>query len=329
MLLPGFIDMHCHGAMGHELMDASPEGLTAMAQYYAKFGVTGFLPSTWTASHADILRCLDMVKGMMGPIPGGASVLGVHLEGPYINPLRSGAQDTALIRRASRAESLEYLDSGIVRLIALAPEFPENLWLAEECARRGIVASAGHTAATYEEMVVAVRHGIRQVTHCFNAMTALNHRQPGTVGAALTLPEINAEVIADNIHVHPAVIKLLVSAKGPEHVLLVTDSIRGAGLPDGDYPIDRRTITIRNGEVRLPDGTLAGSTLTMNRALKNLVQDTGRPLSELWVASSLNAARAIGIAHRKGSLEINKDADLVLLDPDFQVQMTVVEGTIL
>jgi N-acetylglucosamine-6-phosphate deacetylase len=326
ILLPGFIDLHVHGAMGFEVMDASVGGLHQMAQFFARHGVTGFLATTWTATTAAIHLALDAVKQTLGRVPGGASILGAHLEGPYLNSERCGAQDPQLIRRAEKGEALGFLDSGVVRLLALAPEYPENLWLIDECVRRGITVSAGHTDAGLEAMQRAVDRGLSQVTHCFNGMKGFNHREPGTVGAALALPGIRCELIADNIHVHPAAQKILVDVKTPSGVVLITDAIRGAGLADGDYKIDSRVIQVRNGEARLASGSLAGSVLTMERALKNACHASGRPLSEVWIMSSLNAARAIGIADRKGSLAVGKDADLVLCDDEFQVIRTVIEG---
>lgn len=327
-LLPGFIDLHVHGAMGHEVMDASPTGLEEMARFYASHGVSSFLATTWTASRDAIRKALELVEEMQGPIQNGATLLGVHLEGPYLNPARCGAQDVNLIRRAEREEALEFLDSGVIRLLALAPEYEENLWLVEECVKRGITVSAAHTTANYEQIQIAAEHGVTQVTHTFNAMQGLGHREPGTVGAALTLPQISCELIADNIHVHPAVQKILIDVKTPSGVILITDAIRAAGLPEGEYMLDDRSVNIQDGAVRLADGTLAGSILTMERALKNLCSATGRPLTELWMTSSLNAARAIGISARKGSLEAGKDADLVLLDDSFQVHLTVAQGEV-
>lgn len=328
ILLPGFIDLHAHGAVGHEVMDASTEGLRQIARFYAQHGVTAFLPTTWTAGHQALLNALGAVGEVAGRVSGGATILGVHLEGPYLNPEKCGAQDVRLIRRANRAEALELLDKGLVRLIALAPEFEENLWLVDESVRRGVTVSAAHTTAGYEELQRAVLRGLRQVTHCFNAMRGLGHRDLGTVGGAMALPQLNCELIADNVHVHPVAQRILVDVKGPSRVILVTDAIRGAGLPEGEYAIDTRTVTIRDGAVRLPDGTIAGSVLTMERALHNALRATGRPLQELWPMSSLNAARAIGISASKGSLEVGKDADLVLLDADFKVWLTIVEGEI-
>jgi N-acetylglucosamine-6-phosphate deacetylase len=328
-LLPGFIDIHVHGALGREVMDADPDGLREMARFFAAHGVTGFLATTWTASRPGIQRVLATLGPLAGPLPGGATLLGFHLEGPFINRLRTGAQEKALIRTAGRDEALEYLESGLVRLIALAPEIPENMWLVDECVRRGIAVSAGHTDASYEQMVVAVQHGLRQVTHCYNAMSPYNHRAPGTVGAALAFPELRCELIADTIHVHPAALKITVAAKGPQGVILITDAIRGAGLPDGEYALDdHRRMIVRNHACYLPDGTLAGSGLTLEDGLRNLCAASGLSLAELWVASSQNAAQAIGIDHRKGSLQPGKDADLVLLNADGQVTLTIAEGTI-
>lgn len=327
-LLPGFIDVHVHGAAGHELMDASPDGLRAMARFFVQHGVTSFLPTTWTAPCEATLKALAVVAEVQGPVAGGATILGAHVEGPYLNPAKCGAQDPHLIRRAERDEALAFLETGVVRLLALAPEFPENLWLIDECVRRGITVSAAHTAATYAQMVTAVQHGLRQATHSFNAMLGLGHREPGTVGAILTLPEIQCELIADNVHVHPAAVQLLAKAKGPGGVILITDAMRATGQPEGEYQIDTRTVQVQGGAVRLPDGQLAGSILTMETALKNFRQATGLTLQEAWPATSLNAARAIGVSARKGSLEVGKDADLVLLDDAGDVRLTVAEGVV-
>jgi N-acetylglucosamine-6-phosphate deacetylase len=328
LLLPGFIDLHVHGAMGHEIMDASATGLEEMARFYAAHGVTSFLATTWTAGRESLIKALDLAEEMQGRIQGGATLLGVHLEGPYLNPARCGAQDINHIRRAEREEALEFLDSGVIRLLALAPEFEENLWLIDECVRRGITVSAAHTAANYEQMQRAVEHGVTQLTHSYNAMQGLGHRELGTIGAAMALPQVQCELIADNIHVHPAAQKILVDVKTPAGVILVTDAVRAAGLSEGEYMLDERSIHIRDGAVRLTNGTLAGSVLTMERALQNICAATGRPVEDMWVTSSLNAARAIGVSAQKGSLEVGKHADLVLLDESFNVKLTVIEGEV-
>ncbi len=328
LLLPGFIDVHVHGGVGYESMDGSQDALRAMAQFYASHGVTSFLPSTWTHEHDRTTKALETIAASIGQQPDGATILGAHLEGPYLNRDMAGAQNPDFVRRATRAEALPWLDLGIIRLLAVAPEFEENHWLIGECVRRGIVVSAAHTAATYAQMRVGVELGIRQTTHTYNAMLGLHHREPGTVGAAMTMPELNCELIADNIHVHPVCIRILAEMKGRDQIILISDAVRAAGLPDGDYDLDGRTITVRDGAVRLESGTLAGSILTMDVALANFVAATGWSLADAWRASSLNAARALGIDSHKGSLGVGKDADLVLLDDAFTVGLTVAEGRI-
>lgn len=328
-LLPGFIDMHVHGALGYDVMDASTEGLQAIARHLAQHGVTSFLAATWTAPDEEISRALAAVRKVYGQIAGGATLVGAYLEGPYLNPNRAGAQVHSQIRSAAdRGPAQEFIADEMVRVVVLAPENPENLWMIEECARNGITVSAGHTAATFEEMQVAVARGVRHLTHCFNAMGTLHHRQPGVVGAGLTMPELRCELIADNIHVHPAAQHILFQAKGPYGMLLVSDSTRATGLPNGEYDHDQRKVIVKGDSVRLADGTLAGSLLSMDQALKNFANNVRRPLSEIWPVVSLTPARAIGIAHQKGVLEAGHDADLVLLDAEFSVQLTMAEGRI-
>lgn len=328
-LLPGFIDCHTHGAVGQEAMDATPDALVKMAQFFGRHGVTSFLPSTWTATAEALNQVIDTVKPLIGPVKNGATILGVHLEGPYLNASRCGAQDPGLILPAKDEEYERFLDSGIVKMITIAPEIEENLTLADECVRRGITTSIGHSAATFEQVKTAVKHGFTHATHTYNAMTPLGHRELGTVGGVMASPEIFCELISDNIHVHPAAQKILIDAKGPCGVILVTDSIRGTGLPDGQYPIDNRVITIKDGNARLPDGTLAGSTLTMERGLKNAVAASGRDLREIWPMTSLNPALNLGVSAAKGSLAVGKDADIVLLSDDYEVELTMAEGKII
>jgi N-acetylglucosamine-6-phosphate deacetylase len=330
LVMPGFIDLHVHGAMGAEVMDAVPDALATMARYFARHGVTSFLATTWTNSRERIQAALEAVASYMAgpPVTDGAQVLGVHLEGPYLNPAMCGAQDSGYIRRAAPAEALAFLETGVIRQLSLAPEYPENHWLIAECARRGITVSAAHTASTYEQMEAAFVLGLGHATHTFNAMTGLHHRAPGALGAALNAPDIGCELIADNIHVHLGAMRLLWRVKGDDGVNLITDAVKPAGLPDGQYDLNGRSVTVARGEVRLPDGTLSGSTLTLDRALVNFSRATGEPLERLWKAVSLNAARAIRVDDRKGSLAVGKDADLALLDPDGSVQLTVVGGRI-
>jgi N-acetylglucosamine-6-phosphate deacetylase len=328
IVLPGFVDLHAHGAVGADVMDADPEGLRRMARFYARHGVTAWLPTTMTASARDLERALEAVGEVIGPVEHGATVLGAHLEGPYLSTARCGAQDPSLIRVATRAEATRLLDTGLVRLLAVAPEVQGNRWLVAEAVGRGVTVSAGHTDATYDQALAAVDEGVRHVTHVFNAMRPLGHREPGMLGAALTVGELACELVADNIHVHPAAMRLLLAAKGADGVVLVTDAVRATGLPDGAYQVGDQPAIHVDGAIRLADGTLAGSVLTLDRALHNLQAATGRPLAELWAATSHNAARAIGADATKGSLEPGKDADLVLLDPELRVIATVAEGAL-
>lgn len=329
-LLPGFIDVHVHGAMGHEVMDADAAGLRAMGRFYASHGVTSFLATTWTAPDAQIGAALDCVAEVMavGRQAGEARLLGVHLEGPYIEPSRAGAQDHAQVRTAERQEALAYLDRDVIRIITLAPEIAANGWLIDECVARGVTVSAGHTSADYEAALRAVARGVSHVTHTYNAMTPLHHRDPGLVGAALTVIGLRCELIADTVHVHPTPMRILSTARGDEGVVLITDAVRPTGLPDGAYELGGRIVALRDGAVRLPGGGLSGSVLTMDRALRNLARVTDRDPAELWRSASANAAHAAGVGERKGTLAPGLDADLVLLDGDVEVLLTVVEGAI-
>jgi N-acetylglucosamine-6-phosphate deacetylase len=326
-VLPGFIDVHTHGALGHEMLGITEPGLQEMSRFYASHGVTGFLATPWTASHEAIRDALKVTRAVMGN-EVGAKILGAHLEGPWLSVARCGAQDKSFIRPAERTEALEFLNTDLIRLVAVAPEIPENEWLIRECARRGIAVSAGHTNATYAQIQAAIQMGVTQVTHCFNAMSPFNHREPGTVGAALDFPQLMCELIADNIHVHPAAMRLLVKAKDIDHVILISDSINAAGMPEGDYLFKDAHVTVKDGAVRLDDGTLAGSILTMERALANIVAATGRPLGEMVRLASFNPAKAIHLEEHKGHLSRNADADLVLVDEKLQVHLTMVEGKV-
>ncbi|MBC6934305.1 MAG: N-acetylglucosamine-6-phosphate deacetylase [Chloroflexi bacterium] len=328
ILLPGFIDVHVHGAVGHDTMDASPDGLRCMAQFYARHGVTGFLATTWADTRERIQAALETVAAARGPQADGATILGVHLEGPYLNPAKCGAQKVECIRRADPIETQAFFEPGVIRLLSLAPEYEENRRLIAECVRHGVTASAAHTGATYEDLVEAARLGLTHATHTFNAMTGFNHREPGAAGAVMTLPQIRCELIADGVHVHPAAMRVLSRVKGADGVVLVTDAVRCAGLPDGEYMLDARSVMVKDGAVRLPDGTLAGSILTMDAALRNYIEATGEPLERVWQACSWNAARAINLADRKGSLEVGKDADLALVDENINVCLTVAEGRV-
>jgi N-acetylglucosamine-6-phosphate deacetylase len=325
-LMPGFIDVHVHGAVGHETMDGNVEGLLAMAEFFASRGVTSFLPSTWTASRESTMSALRAVAEARSASVG-ARIVGAHMEGPYLSSARCGAQDPHEIREVDRDEAAAFLDTGAVRLITVAPETGGADDLLDECVRRGVTFSVGHTNATYEQVAAAVTRGARHMTHTYNAMSPLNHRAPGAVGAALALAGFAAELIADEVHVHPAAMNALVRARGADEVVLVTDSVRPTGTAGGFVGEQQgRRIEIRDGAMRLDDGTLVGSVLTMDVALRNVLRVTGRPLTELWPMVSRNAAVSAGIGDRTGRLEAGLDADLVVLDEELCVVRTIVGG---
>jgi N-acetylglucosamine-6-phosphate deacetylase len=313
-ILPGFIDVHVHGAVGYEVMDANPEGLLAMSAFFATHGVTSFLATTWTAPSDETMRALQAVAEVTGRDLPGARVLGAHMEGPYLSEARCGAQDPRSVRPPDLDEARQFLDTGVVRLMTVAPELAR--------------VSVGHTEATYAQVADAVSWGARHVTHTFNAMPSLHHRYPGPVGAAMTLADLTAELIADNHHVHPVVLAAFLRAKGPDGVTLVTDALRPTGLIGGDCTIGGRSAAVEDGVVRLQDGTMAGSVLTMDVALRNLMRASGAPLEDLWPTASRNGALAAGVGDRKGSIAPGMDADLVIVGNDVEVRTTIVGGRV-
>ncbi len=329
-LLPGFVDVHVHGGDGFDTMDATPEALLGMARFFARHGVTAFCPTTITAPQEAIRRAVANVAQVLESTPEerwpGARILGVHLEGPYISPQYPGAQPAQFIREPDVAEFLELVAAGPVSLITLAPEQPGAEALIAAAQERGVGAVLGHTAASYDQAVAAIRQGASQATHTFNAMTGLHHRRPGTVGAVLSQDAIRAQLIADNIHVHPAVMDILGRCKGVEGTILITDAMRAAGLPPGQYDLGGQTVTVAEGACRLANGSLAGSILTMDRALANFLAATGWPLEQGWPVSSRTPARSLGLGREMGAVAPGYRADLVLLDEDLQAVATVVGG---
>jgi len=250
------------------------------------------------------------------------------MEGPYLSPVKCGAQDPRSIRPSDLDEARRFLDTGVGRLITVAPELASTQELVDLCLGRGTGVSIGHTDATYEQVVEAVAWGARHVTHTFNAMPPLHHRRPGPVGAAMVLDALLTELIADNHHVHPVVLDSFLRAKGPQGVTLVADDLRPTGLGSGQFDIGGRRPTVREGFVRLEDGTIAGGLLTMDVALGTLAVATGRPRTDLWPTSSRNGATVAGVADRKGAIRPRMDADLGPGEPRVDVRMTIVGGRI-
>ena len=282
-----------------------------------------------TAETEATVRAIQCVTEFVGKRGNFAKIAGAHLEGPFFNAEKCGAQDTRNIRRATPEECKIFLDAGVIKRISIAPEFPENLKAGDFFHAAGVSVSAGHTNAAYTDMKEALLHGFRSVTHLYNGMSGFTHREPGAVGGALTLDDYSVEMICDNVHSHPATQNLAWRAKGREKVVLITDMIRPSGLPDGRYAQEDGSefVVSHNGtELRIPSGALAGSALTMERGLRNFTANANASLEETWPCSSLNAARLIGIDKETGSIEKGKLADLVILDSDFSVKRTIIEG---
>jgi len=327
---PGMIDLHVHGAVGCDTMDASIAGLCKMSAYFLRQGVTAYLPTTITQTADAIRRAIDSVVEF-SRAPEGARPLGLHLEGPYLAYKNRGAQAPDWLRNPDPAEYRPWFESGFVRLVTLAPELPGALELIRAAVRAGVRTSAGHTEASFEQMRRAAGAGLTQATHTFNGMTGLHHREPGTVGAVLTDDRIYAEVIADGVHLHPAVLGLVFRVKGPERALLVTDAMRATGMEDGEYELGGQMMTVRGGVARTPTGGLAGSTLTMAQALKNAVRfggvEAGLTLNQALAMATSTPAEALGLGGRKGCLCPGADADIILLDADLNLQLALVGGS--
>jgi len=278
-----------------------------------------------------IIRSLRSICEAVKKGTAGAEILGIHMEGPYINPEKKGAQKEDEIKKISLKEFLEFnqASSNLIRLVTIAPEMPGAIGLIKYLCKQGIIASVGHTNATYVQTQAGIRAGLSHVTHTFNAMRGLHHREPGVVGAALTSPELTVEVIADGIHIHPIVLKILTKIKEDEKVVLITDAMRAAGLKEGTYDLGGQEVIVAKGQARLKDGTLAGSVLTMDKAVKNMVNKIGIQLPKAIQMASFNPARSIGVENRKGSLEPGKDADIVILNKKLEVELTMVASKVI
>lgn len=320
-LLPGFIDLHVHGGAGRDIMEGGDAALQ-VARCHAQHGTTALLATTMTAPVEDLRASLAPLGGLCRTgAPGAARVLGVHLEGPFINPGKLGAQPD-FARPVSLAELQELDALAPVRLLTLAPEVPGNLDAIEVLVAAGYRVQIGHTAGSYEDGVQALARGARGFTHLFNAMTPLHHRLPGMVGAALAHAQY-AEIIPDLLHVHPGAIRA--ALRSIPHLYCVTDSTAATGMPDGEYKLGRQPVTKCLGGVRLADGTLAGSTLTMDRALRNLVDVVGVPLADAARRVSTHAADFLGLPDR-GRLQAGAWADVAVLDRDLRVTEVLVQG---
>lgn len=360
-LIPGLIDLHIHGAGGWPVEGADADGLCQLARYLAAFGVTGFLPTAsayplaelealaratrtamaagsradyrpltdddrpWTTGHDDGASFIRTATS------DGAAILGLHLEGPFLNPAQKGAMNINHFRSPSipDMERLLQAGGGAVRRVTLAPELPGALELIRYLADRGVAVAGGHTDATFAETQAGIEAGVRIANHTYNAMRGLHHREPGALGAYLVDDRVTCEVICDLRHVHPGALALLLRAVGPERMALISDAIPAAGMTPGHYRLYGRDLYIdEEGFSKLANGTIAGSTKLMLDGLRNLVEQMGLPWEAAVRMAALIPAGLIGLADRKGSLAVGKDADMVAIGPGWQVEWTLVEGRV-
>ncbi|WP_034266428.1 N-acetylglucosamine-6-phosphate deacetylase [Actinospica robiniae] len=324
-LVPGFVDMHVHGGGGAAFSAGQADQALVAARFHLGHGTTTIVASTVTSE----LSVLEHHIGELSGLVQDGVLAGLHLEGPFISKDRCGAHDPDLLRAPAR-EDLERLlraGRGSVRMVTLAPELDNGMDAVRLLTEAGVIAAVGHTDATYDQTRQAIELGAPVGTHVFNAMRPVHHREPGPVTALLEQEQVIGEVVNDGIHVHPSVVSLMFSAAGAHRVALITDAMAAAGMPDGEYPLGPLTVRVRDGEARLAEGdSLAGSTLTMDAALRNTVHLAGVPLADAVISASLTPARALGLADRIGSIEVGKQADLVVLDQDLRVQAVLRNG---
>ena len=359
-VIPGLIDVHFHGAMGHDFCDASDEGIAAIARYEASRGVTAICPTTMTlpeerltpivasiAKHAgltgaegDAAASAAAVAGGVGTamVDGGAvgsfvasadeaAIVGINLEGPYIAPDKVGAQNPAYVRGADVAEfaRLQRAACGLIKLVDIAPEQPGNLDFIRETAS-DVRISVAHTCAAYDDARAAFEAGARHMTHLYNAMPSLHHRDPGPIAAGAERDDVTAEIIADGVHIHPAMVRLAFSLFGDDRMILISDSLRACGLGDGEYELGGQLFRVKGNRATIENGSLAGSVSDVAACLRTAVTQMGIPLASAVKAATANPARALGVADERGAIKPGYIADAVVLNPDLTVRQVVLRG---
>ncbi|HMD39550.1 MAG TPA: N-acetylglucosamine-6-phosphate deacetylase [Candidatus Acidoferrum sp.] len=329
--IPGFLDVHIHGAGGHDVMEGTEEALSAVSKTVARHGTTSFVATTVTASPEDTIRSVEGIARYIAQqhetTDARAEVLGIHFEGPFISPVRRGVHPPECLRLPSGELLDKFLQAaaGNAQILTIAPELLGAMPCIDAARKAGMVVAMGHTDATYEQARAAIAHGVRHAVHVYNAMRPFSHRDSGVIGAVLTSPEVSAELIADGVHVDETAMKMLLQAKGPDHIILISDGISATGMPDGKYMLGTFEVTVSGGICRNAEGKLAGSTLTLDRALRNIVA-LGVPLASAARMLTLNPATLLGIEFKKGSLRTGADADIVLLDERLQLAGVWVRG---
>lgn len=324
---PGLVDIHIHGYLGEDTSDGNADGIFKMANGIMKNGVTSWCPTTMTVSTEEINTALNVVRSLKEKSKSwqGAEILGVNLEGPFINPSKKGAQAGEHIKKPDAKFIIDNAD--IISVATLAPEMENGCEAIREIRENcDVRVSIGHSDATFEQTMDGIAAGATHVTHLFNAQTPLHHRNPGVVGAGL-LENVTTELIADTFHVHKGLFELIARIKG-DNLVLITDCTRAGGMPDGEYTLGGQPIIVKGIQCLLEDGTIAGSVLKLNNAVKNIRDNTNLPFWKVVSAASLAPARAIGVDDRKGSLEAGKDADIIITDGDFNILKTIIGGEV-
>jgi N-acetylglucosamine-6-phosphate deacetylase len=334
-VVPGFVDLHIHGAGGHDVMEADPRALDRIASTVARNGTTSIVATTVTAPVEDTCRSLEGIaryirsREQETPVDRlAADIVGIHLEGPFISSARCGVHPPAEILAPSIEVLGKFLTASdrLVKILTLAPELPGAIELIEFAVAAGLVVGMGHTDADYDQARAAIRAGARHSVHTYNAMRPFTHRDPGILGAIMTDPDVTAEIIADGVHVAPAAIQVLMGAKGFDAVLLVSDGMAATGMPDGSYRLGNFEVSVRGGVARNGEGKLAGSTLTLDFAIRHAVS-YGVPLSDAVRMATILPARRLGLAGKKGVIAPGADADIVALTPDLRVAAVMTRGT--
>lgn len=330
-VVPGFIDVHTHGCYGFDTNDGEPEGLRDWMRRIPEEGVTGILPTTVTQMPEVLTKAVANVAQVVREGYEGAEILGIHFEGPFLDMEYKGAQPPEAIAKGTVEQFKKYQDAaeGLIRYITLAPERDEDLALTRYCSSHGVVVSMGHSSATYEQAMLGIANGATSMTHVYNGMTPYHHRKPGLVGTALRVRDIYGEVICDGCHSHLAALNNFFAAKGRDYSIMITDSLRAKHCPPGgSYQLGGHDIEIgEDGLARLKGtDTIAGSTLYMNRGLRILVEEAMVPFDAALNSCTINPARCLGVDHRKGKLAAGYDADITVLDPDYNVVQTWCRG---
>lgn len=333
-LAPGFIDIHNHGNSGSDAMDATPEALDRIARFHLKNGVTGFLGTTMSQAAREIEAAIsNIVSYIEHRAEGGtprSKLLGIYLEGPYLSKKRKGAQAEEYLKDPvlSELKGLVELAKGYLKVVALAPELKGALETIKYLTGKGIVVAVGHTDGTYDQVLAAIEAGVTDTVHLFNGMKEFSHREPGPAGALLLDERVTCELICDGIHLHRAVVDLAVRLKGVGGIVLISDAMRATGLGDGRFDLGGQEIIVKEGITRLPTGNLAGSTLTLDRAVYNVMAMAKLPVHEAVRMATLNPAKLIGVAERMGSIEPGKEANLVVFDEEIRIKKVFLDGRV-